>query len=304
MSRIAYPFLRIPDEAIQFGGWFIGDPLSPLLPAPEVLPDWDYARDLAVRASIQIDWDAASRSLQFPDGYWLASAQLLVGTGQGQLPRQVRYAQTAPLSRDSPAATVEFSIPGKSLSSQLALRLIVALSTPSPAATPLSPVLKGARLWEDSIDVLIEDGGSSRFPVSAISFRTAFAGKPHEHAPWYVEWRPEDLSGDFSSKVVLYVNSDDGQFLERFLQGERATIQAVLGGIASHMCSVTLLSRVEGLDFDLFEEGSVGAVIHHWLRQAFPNEGSHAGIARLLDRDPGAFNAALVASADVGVQTA
>lgn len=304
MSRIAYPFLRIPDEAVQFGGWFIGDPKSPLLPAPEVLPDWDYARDLEVRASIQIDWNTASSSLQFFDGDWLASAQLLIGTGQGQLPRQVRYAQAASLSRHSPSATLEFCIPGRSLSSQLSLRLIVVLSTPSLAATPLSPALKGARLWEDRIDVLIEDGGSSRFPVSAISFSTAFAGTPHEHAPWYVEWRPEELSGDFSSKVVLYVNSDDELFLEKFLLGERATIQSVLGGIASHMCSITLLSREKDLDFDLFEEGSVGAVVHHWLRQAFPDEVSLAGIARLLERDPGAFNAALIASADVGVQTA
>src|SRR5690606_21040014 len=119
-----------------------------------------------------------------------------------------------------------------SLSSQLVMRLTIALAMPSTTATPLSPALKGSRLWENSCDVLIEDGGSSRFPVSAISFGTSFAGKPHEHAPWYVAWRPEDLSGDFSSKIVLYVNSDEESFLGKFLLGDRATIQAVLGGVA------------------------------------------------------------------------
>ncbi|MDR0255144.1 MAG: hypothetical protein LBI83_05280 [Stenotrophomonas maltophilia] len=304
MSRIAYPYLRIPDEAVQFSGWFVGDPNAPLLPAPEVLADWDYARDLVVRGSVQIDWDSASESLQFGEGDWLASAQLLIGTGQGQLPRQVQYAQALPLSKQNPSALLEVSVPGSTLSSQLVMRLTIALTAPSTEATPLSPVLKGSRLWESSCDVLIEDGGSSRFPVSAIGFGAAFAGKPHEHAPRYVEWRPEDLSGDFSSKVVLYVNSDEETFLEKFLLGDRATIQAVLGGVASHMCSTILLRNGKDLDLEAFEEGSVGAVANHWLSRAFPDEGGLAGIVRLLESDPGAFNAALIASADVGGQTA
>ena len=304
MSKIAYPFLRIPKDAVEFSGWFIGDPGTPLLPASDVLTDWDYARDLTVRANLKIDWPAASLALGFGDGSWSAMAQLVIGTGQGHLPRQIRYVTQQPLSDHSSVATLEFIVPGSSLSSQLVARIEIVLSAPAASASPLSPHMKGARLWMHELDVLIEDGGSSRFPVSSISFKAAFADKPHEYAPWYVQWRPEDIGGDFSSKVVLYVNSDEKEFLDRFLQGERATIQTVLGGVASQMCSTILLCKDEDLDLDVFEDGSVGAVVRHWLQQAFPSEVGIAGIVKLLESDPGAFHASLIASADVGEQNA
>lgn len=304
MSRVAYPFLRIPEDAVEFSGWFIGDPGAPLLPASDVLADWDYARDLTVRANLKIDWPAASLALGFGDESWSAMAQLVIGTGQGHLPRQIRYATQQHLSNLSPTANLEFVLPASSLSAQLVARIEILLIAPSTSASPLSPRMKGARLWTQELDVLIEDGGSSRFPVSSISFKAAFADKPHEFAPWYVQWRPEDIAGDFSSKVVLYVNSDEKEFLEKFLQGERATIQSVLGGVASHICSTILLRKDEDLDLDVFEDGSVGAVVRHWLQQAFPNEGGTSGIVKLLENDPGAFHASLIASADVGEQNA
>lgn len=304
MNRVAYPFLRIPEDAVEFSGWFIGDPGAPLLPASDVLADWDYARDLTVRANLNIDWPAASLALGFGDESWSAMAQLVIGTGQGHLPRQIRYATQQHLSNLSHTANLEFVIPASSLSAQLVARIEILLIAPSASASPLSPRMKGARLWTQELDVLIEDGGSSRFPVSSISFKAAFADKPHEFAPWYVQWRPEDIAGDFSSKVVLYVNSDEKEFLEKFLQGERATIQSVLGGVASHICSTILLRKDEDLDLDVFEDGSVGAVVRHWLQQAFPNEGGTSGIVKLLENDPGAFHASLIASADVGEQNA
>jgi hypothetical protein len=300
MSRIAYPFLRIPDEAIEFTGWHIGDVGLPLFPATEILEDWDYARDLTLSGSVTVDWEAASSALGFGDGDWLALAQLSIGTGQGHLPRLVRNVASHRLSKDSTSALFEVVVPGQSLSAQLIARLDIVLLKSSASASELSPVAKGSRLWREELDVIIEDGGNARFPVSSISFQAAFADKPHQFAPWYVDWRPEDLFGDFSSKVVLYVNSDEELFLERFMQGERLTVQAVLGGVAAQMCSTVLLHNTDELDFDVFEEGSVGGVLRHWLHQAFPDESGVASLVRLLHNDPGAFNAAMIAVADMG----
>lgn len=300
MSRIAYPFLRIPDSSVEFEGWFVGDAGGTLGPAPEILSDWDYARDLTIRANLRVDWDSASRALDFSDVHWEAYVQLTVGTGQGNLPRHVRYVAYELLSADCSSTSIEVVIPGRSLSAQLVARFEIVLLTPSASRSKLSPDFKGAKLWADDLDVVIEDGGTSRFPVSSISFKSAFPGQAHELAPWYIEWRPEDLLSDFSSKVVLYVNSDDEQFLERFMLGDRATVQAVLGGVASQICSTVVLREGMDLDLAVFEEGSVGAVIRHWLAQAFPNETGVAGLLRMIESDPGAFNAALLAAADVG----
>ena len=61
MSRVAFPFLVLPDEVIDFSGWMIGPPGEPLSPATEILENWDYEQDIQVNIHVQVDFPEAAK---------------------------------------------------------------------------------------------------------------------------------------------------------------------------------------------------------------------------------------------------
>lgn len=294
MRRTAFPFLVLPDEAVTFEGWQLGDRGMPLLPVGDLLPDWDYARDLTLRAVVELDWTVAAHALELDEEALLITAALHVGTGQGNLPRRTAVVAVDEISKSRTRIVLEADLAGSDLSSQITGHVHLSLGRDMDGGTALSPKIQGSRLWSTDFDVLIEDGGSSRFPVSSLSFTKAFPSRPHTLSPWYLDWRPSALHSDFSSSVALYVNEDDKEFHTRFHGGDRLTVQSVLGGVAFQLCSVALTSE-DGFELNSFEEGSVGAVISHWLIQAFGLK--LAGEARTqYERDPGAFFAAMLSA--------
>jgi hypothetical protein len=294
MRRTAFPFLVLPDEVVTFEGWQLGDRGMPLLPIADILSDWDYARDLTLRTVVELDWAAAAQSLELDQETLLITAALHLGTGQGNLPRRTAILAVEEISKSRTRVVLEANLVGSDLSSQISGHLRLSLGRDIEGGTTLSPKIQGSLLWSTEFEVLIEDGGSSRFPVSSLSFKKAFPNRPHTFSPWYLDWRPNALHSDFSSSVALYVNEDDREFHARFHSGDRLTVQSVLGGVAFELCSVALTSE-DGFELNGFEEGSVGAVISHWLTQAFGLK--LAGAARgELERDPGAFFAAMLSA--------
>lgn len=294
MRRTAFPFLVLPDEVVTFEGWQLGDKGMPLLPVVDVLPDWDYARDLTLRAVVELDWAAAAHALEVDEQALLITAALHVGTGQGNLPRRTSMLAAEKISKSRTRVVLEADLAGSDLSSQITGHVHLSLGCDLEGGAALSPKIEGSRLWSTEFDVLIEDGGSSRFPVSSLSFETAFPNRPHTFSPWYLDWRPNALHSDFSSSVALYVNEDDKEFHARFHAGDRLTVQSVLGGVAFELCSVALTAE-DGFELNSFEEGSVGAVISHWLIQAFGLRLASEARSE-LQRDPGAFFAAMLSA--------
>lgn len=294
MRRTAFPFLVLPDEAVTFEGWYLGDKGIPLEPVRELLEDWDYARDLTLRASIRLDWQLAADALEVEADSLVIAAALHVGTGQGRLPRRTAILARGTLSKSQTHVVLEAELHGSQLSSRITGHIHLSLGASAHGASALSPILPGSRLWSTDFDVLIEDGGSSRFPISSLSFKDAFPNSSHLFSPWYLEWRPGDLHSDFSSSVSLYVNEDEEEFHKRFHAGDRLTVQSVIGGVAFELCSVALMSE-EGFDIDMFEAGSVGAVISHWLVQAFGHTAARSAKGE-LERDPGAFFASMLSA--------
>ncbi|MBF6025347.1 hypothetical protein [Lysobacter niastensis] len=294
-SRIAFPFLVLPDGVVSFGGWMIGDPGAPLAAAGALLENWDYARDLEVGASVTIDWAAAAAALQLPISALKLKLCLIAGTGTGNLPRrQDRLCERVVDSsiRESHLSAV---VLGSNLSGRLRLSLVVTLVAPCEGGTVLSPQVQGARLWQSRQDILIEDGGDSRFPLETASFTEIFKGKPHENAPWYLHWTPGVLQADFSACVRLYVNSDRPDVLARFVEGDAPTLQAILGDVVSQMVESVIAKEDAAELLAECGEGSVGQQVQQWLDFAFPSQ-EVGSIKALCDQKPGTFRAAILAA--------
>lgn len=301
MARIAFPFLTIPESAVAFGGWLIGDPGAELRPAPDLLENWDYERDLEVAARMDVDFSEVASALCLPTDQLSLAAVLSIGTGTGSKPRRIDHWVEKVLDASRPDVELAVGIPGRSLSGRLRLEAQLLLQSPIEANVALAPKSRGARLWRTHHDVLLEDGGSSRFPVEMTSFAEHFRGRREEMAPWFLHWSKESLHADFAGSVRLYINSDYEDLAARFQEGDRCTIQAILGDVMIQMISAVLRTDHADTELSACEEGSVGHQVKSWMDIGFPGESS-ASVLSLQNRTPNRFHAALIAAADPGVE--
>lgn len=298
-TRVAFPFLVLPDEAVQIERWMIGDPAEPLKEVTNILENWDYARDLEVDSAVSINWELCAEALQLPIEQLQLRVALIAGTGAGNLPRRQKRLCEKVIDTASLEVRLASVISGQTLSGRLRLSLQISLEGPTNAGAALSPRARGARLWQSHIDILIEDGGDSRFPIETVSFSHYFKGKPQEAAPWYLHWQPNDLQADFSGSVRLYVNSDQPEIAARFVTGDEPTLQAILGDVVSQMAA-SVLDQDDCTDMLIeCEEGSVGQQVQGWLDLAFPSQ-DISSIRAMRDWYPGRFRAAILAASDMG----
>lgn len=301
-TRIAFPFLVLPDEAVRVDRWMIGDPGEPLNGVADILENWDYARDLEVDSIVLIDWDLCAEALQLPSDQLQLKVALLAGTGAGNLPRRQNRLYEKVVDATTSEVRLVSVIPGKTLSGRLHLSLQISLEGPTDTKPSLSPRVRGARLWQSHVDILIEDGGDSRFPVETVSFSLYFKGQPQEAAPWYLHWQPNALQADFSGSVRLFVNSDRAEIAARFVEGDGPTLQAMLGDVMAQM-TASILDQGDCADLLVeCEEGSVGRQVQGWLDMAFPGQ-DVSSIRATRDRFPGRFHAAILAASDMGVHS-
>lgn len=298
-TRIAFPFLTLPDSAVCLGDWMAGDPGQPLQPVGSMLENWDYARDLELRVCIRVDFEVAADALDIPADELRLRVVLLAGTGTGTMPRRRDRVCEKPVTETSGETVLSARLSGRGLSGRLFMAVFVTLEAEPENGSDLSPGVPGARLWQSDRDVLIEDGGDSRFPVEAVSFSEMFHGTLQARAPWYLHWHPGDYQQDFSASVRLYVNSDREDLLARFVDGDGPTLQAILGDAVTQLVGAALWTDDIADVFEECEAGSVGRQIRHWLDLAFP--GTDLEIVRTMhDRMPGKVRAALLSVADMG----
>lgn len=302
MSKsFALPFLTLSDDVVGFSKWLIGDPGEPLFPISGQLDAWDYARDLQLDARLDLDFDAAVKALRVSHGEHLRLAIVVrIGSGSGRFARRMDSAFQklieAPL--EEPLA-ISLPVDSRSLSGRLLVRIEILLAEDITTDNPLTPQTAGSRLWSDTSNVHLEDGGDARFPMEVLSFREAFHGHRQEDSPWYLHMRPGSPEADFTGSVRLYVNADHEFFAERVSKGDPSTLQAMLGDVMIQMCRSTLEDEDARDMLNVCEEGSVGSQITGWLELAFPDM-SIEDIHGLMKATPSAFHASLLASADMG----
>lgn len=298
MSNLALPFLVLPDSAVTSNEFLIGPTGSPLVSAGDAFPGWDYAQALDVLANATVDMAQASESLKVPLSELQLCAVLYAGTGAGSLPRSTWELARCSISAANGGISLTGSIHGSRLSGRIRLDLQILLASSPASGGVLSPSLPASRLWSCQQDVLLEDGGDSRFPIELTSFSRAFAGQLHAAAPWYVDWSPSALEADFGGSVRIYINSDSETTAERFVAGDAPTLQAVMADVMTQMIGTTVAD--EGSE-DLLEqcaEGSVGHQIRFWLDSAFPGQ-PHASVLSMIRDRPNVYRATLLALAAV-----
>lgn len=299
MSNVALPFLVLPDTAVPDHEFLIGPAGTPLPPASDLLQGWDYAQDLEVIARASIDMALASESLGIPLSGLRLCAVLHAGTGAGSLPRRTWELARHCITDEDPEIKLDGSIAGGYLSARLRLDLQILLAAPASTSSPLSPSLPGSRLWSSQQDVLLEDGGDSRFPIELSSFSHTMAGQPHAGAPWYVDWRPYAMEADFGGAVRVYVNSDIEAIATRFVAGDAPTLQAIVADVMTQMISTTLGQEGSEELLEQCEEGSVGQQVRFWLDSAFPGH-AHSSISSMMRDRPNVYRATILALATLG----
>lgn len=294
-SRIAFPFLTLPDDVVVLGSWMIGDPGQPLSPATNILDNWDYARNLEVSVDVSIDLSNAAAALKLQEEELELEVALRAGTGSGAYCRRALVIDKRTLHENCTSTTLRGHLNSNQLSGRLRLLLTINLSNSGSRPARLSPSIRGARLWSDYLDVLIEDGGQGRFPLEAISFSSSFPGAAHASAPWFLFWRVEAWDVDFSSAARLYINTDLQGFHQRVVEGDQLTLQAIMADTASQMIS-SFLNDPDAIDRgDEFDPGTVGAQVREWMTMTFP--GADIGtITSMLRHRPGEFHAKLLAT--------
>lgn len=298
-GRIAFPFLTLPDSAIDFAGWLIGNPDQPLMPAGDVLENWDYARDLEISTTLGLDLAVAADLLAVPSDQLRLAVVLKAGTGVGAMPRRVDVLSRQSVPIGESRVQLSSRLFSEALSGRLWLQVSLVVDSIGDAAGRLSPKWRGARVWQSEKDILLEDGGSSRFPLELLSFSQAFAGLGHTHAPWYLDWQPGNFLSDFGGAVRVYINSDIPEIATRVSEGDSITLQAILGDVMAQI-TADLLDTDECEDV-LSECGanSVAHQVRNWIDIAFPGT-SLPTIRSMKEHMPGRFRATLLAAAEVG----
>jgi len=298
MSRIAFPFLVLSTDVVNFSGWMIGSPDEPLSPAKDILEHWDYEQDIQIQVHLEIDFAKAADELGVDATHLKLSAVLIVGTGSGSLPRRLERLSTESIDINCSTVTLGAIIQGGMLSGQLVLNVRLVLESPTKTTNPLSPDQRGALLWQIQKNILLEDGGDSRFPIELASFSEIFKGQSEQYSPWLVEWKPTNLDADFCGNVRLYINSENESIAKRFVDGDQVTLQTILADVMTQMIEVVLDTNDED-ELDKYEEGSIGYQARMWIDMSFVGK-TLDDIRQMRKLKPGKFRASILTAADFG----
>lgn len=297
-KKVAFPFLVLPDSAISSLSVLLGDRDEPLHEASDILEDWDYARDLDVRVEIDLDFESAADFLKIPIEEIQLLAILKIGTGNGNSPRSIHVHDRVILNNDTKSAILDAKLESAQLSGRISIECSLLLANSPGGSEAHSPRVIGSRLWTRRHDVLIEDGGASRFPIETIDFKKSFPGRPHEYALWYFDWRPGRWDMDFASNTRLYINSEVPEFIQRVADGDRLTVMAMLSDVMNQMITEVVLDTERDESLAECPDGSIGQQVMIWVEMAFPGM-SWETIAAVRENKPGEYNAAILSAAEL-----
>lgn len=295
MSRVAYPFLTLGQNALKISPWILCEESGDVI-VGDWLADWDMARDLKLKREISIDFELAADQLELPVADLVLDARIRFGTGPGSMPRLSFGGSGKRLTADVSEVSFEQTIEGRNLSNRLLMETHVLLVEPRAGANTLSPRYPAARLWSDRHDLRLE-GEEPRFPMEITSFSERFSGQALEGAPWFLHWTPGDLTRDFGTAVRLFLNSDREDFAEWFQEGDRSAVQVVLADTMVQIIGALLDRPDTDLEGDL-EEGSIVCQARKWIELAFPGKDINA-VRAMRELRPSFYHAGLLAAADV-----
>lgn len=296
-QRIAFPFLTLSDTAVDAAAWSCSVDGSEWSPAGDFLPDWDAASVIRFRRKVSIDPQIAGNDLNVSPAKLGLAISVRVGTGQGRLPRLILDRKFRELAADTWQEEFDFEITGEKLSLVVDLHTQIMLAVPIAACPQLSPRRVADRLWSDTTRFRIE-GEEPRFPIEIVDMRT-LSGAPVTHSsPWYLHWSPMDWNRDFHGATRLYLNKEHTDLIERIEQNDGPTLQVLLADVMTQICERLLYDPEADDIMSGGEPGSLGVQAASWLQKAWPDKDAPY-IQSLLESQPGAFRAALLALAEL-----
>jgi hypothetical protein len=269
---------------------------SPATLLEDTVEGWDYAMDLRLERTLDIDLNAAAETLRIAPEDLLLTLVVTVGTGgaRGERMRRVVWRST-PANDGSPMA-IAFDLPGPWLSRSVTLTTELILGQDC-AGSRLSPRMATSRLWRDVKTVNIEPA-ATRFPMEATSFRTMFPDSSVS-APWHLEWSTADLDREFAAAVRLYLNKDIPEFVSRFTGGDPTDVRLVMGAVITQLCRGVV--DIDAFDLSMAQEQgeTLGGVTAAWLQRAFPNQ-ALTTIRAIAQSRPAVFESVLATLASLG----
>jgi hypothetical protein len=252
---------------------------------------WDYAVDLLLTRTLEVDVAAAAAQLQIPPDELYLDVAVTAGIGGQGGVRDRRLVWREPVGATGARADISFALSGADLSQSLLLTTEIILSKSPSLPGRLSPDRPGLRLWRDDLHVTLEPAGQ-RFPLEAVSFRH-LVPRPPEAALFYVD-AGHDLDHDFTGSVRLFLNADQTALMDRVSEGDPTTLQLLVGQVMAQLLRHALADD-DFTPIDAFP-GSIRAVLGSWLTLAFPDEPLQE-VRILARREPARFEAALSALA-------
>lgn len=289
--NVTMPYLTLrPDDIIAMpaNGWLVRFSDSDA-PAREVLDgvvleSWDYLRPITIFRSFQFAAETSTHLGVPPDTRY--RLVVLASTGRGLHRRVVHDAE---FSIPHQPLAVSAELDGKGLCRDLQLTALLSLAAPVADPPSFAPSDPGARIWEHRVTIALE-GGRSRLPIEAVSFRQAFAGHGFEHALYHVEVLPYPEL-DLEEAVLVYLNADYPGFLDAVQQSEAVAESMLWEAVLQRLLRDALLDDTF-FAAPSYTEGSLGANVSRWLRQAFPTM-SLTEVTQLLKRDSSRFDATI-----------
>ena len=299
MPAIAMPFLTIPDELVKAGPWiltFAGKQIE----KPELLAGWDYAADLKVERSIELDIKKICEILRISEMVLELELVALWGTGGANKPENVEIiGRETILARESNTRLViRGDLIGNRLSRQLFLDTAIVLKTAPPGASGITPHISLARLWQDNLKVRLE-GEVNRFPIQTASLSASF-GENHlaGRSLWYLEQDSGMPELPLHGNVRLHLNDDHPEFVRSISEGDNILLQAVMTDVISQMMEPVLLSEdLTDRVFACEDKDSVGHQIEQWINDIF---GSREAALQELQIHPSRFRATINGFAEIG----
>jgi hypothetical protein len=264
-NEIAFPFFTATAADVRMAPWLFSTSAGVSGPLEPELPGWDYAVDLTLVTTADIDVAAVRERCELG-----ADAHVeLVITCSSPPARFRRVCFRAELNRsENQVIAVETAvIKGSELAERLEIESELVLVQGAARSSPFAPALAGSRLFAEKRSISLE-GVGSKFPIDAVDFRERFGSD----GAWYLSWEREDLERMFMSGVQLLVNSR----WPRLAALSPATDPELFRILAADISRQLISGALEDDDFvshsDRYGDGTVGQVIHRLIRACFPNK--------------------------------
>ena len=165
-------------------------------------------------------------------------------------------------------------LPSQDISGSVRIETVIALHKRGAGSSPFAARAIGSKLWSDVTDVGMEQN-SSRIPVESRSFIENYPSLEQD-AAWSVWTGPEWLSGNHSTGIRTFLNSEREALTAILASRKPGRLEVVLRSVLVHDIWRTIINRA--LDDDDFtddakyDKGTVGWSIKSTLTVRFPNQ--------------------------------